>query len=110
MASKMEWVASSCRRYLIETFRPRWACQSSTLLLAAFLRGGLGALHRASGRIRVIHEPLRVELRERGPFGRHVVGREDGVHRARGQTSVAVHALLRVDEELLLTLVDAVDR
>src|SRR5688572_17746514 len=110
IASEKGCAGSSCKRNRSETFRPRWAGQSSELLLAAFLRRRVGAFHGAAGCIRMIHEPRDVQRCERGPFRRHVVCREDCINRTGWETGITVHTLFGVDEKLLLTLVDAIDR
>ena len=47
---------------------------------------------------------------ERLPFLGHAVVREDRLHRAGGLAGLAVDAFVGVDVELVLALVDAVDR
>src|SRR5437867_9886024 len=81
-----------------------------SLSAAALLARSERALRGATGRIRVVDEELGVAGDVVLPFRRDVVPGEDGVHGAGGQAGVAVDALVRVDEQLLLALVDAVDR
>jgi hypothetical protein len=54
------------------------------------------------------------ELNVRGyiffPFSGDVVTRKDSVDGAGGEARIAVHTFLRMDEELVLSLVDAVHR
>jgi hypothetical protein len=79
------------------------------LLLAALLGGSEGTLHRPTRGLRMILEPLGLLGRVLGPFGRNAVCGIDGVDGTSGKASIAIHALLGVDPELFLALVDAVD-
>src|SRR6266571_6946 len=71
--------------------------------------GDLADLRRAARRADVVEE-LDVRLVVVLPLVGHVVLVEDRLHRADRLTGAAVHALIRMDVEHALALVDAVDR
>src|SRR5437763_2619865 len=111
------WSGSPSIRNRMESFSPRrrsrsgssWGREGS-LLAAALLARREGALRGASRSVGVIDEEGFVDLDEVLPLGRNVVARVDGVDGAGGKAGIAVHTLFGVNEELLFTLVDAVDR
>jgi hypothetical protein len=84
--------------------------ERSAWLLGALFGWCVRRFHGSAGCVGVLLEPLGVHLGEVRPFGGDVVGREDGIDGTCREASVAVNALFRVDVELLLTFVDAVDR
>src|SRR5437879_3214847 len=102
----------------MESFSPRrrlkagspWGREEESLLAATLLARCEGALRGTSRSVGVLDEEDLVDLDEVLPLGSNVVARVDGVDGAGGKAGIAVHTLFGVDEELLFTLVDAVDR
>src|SRR6185295_15129538 len=99
--------AAPCRRARARTHNNRGPAERRVPGDGA--RAG-GSRLRLGGRLdaRVVLEELLVQLDEVLPVGRSLVFREDRLHRAYRLTSAAVDALIRVDVEHGLALVDAV--
>ena len=70
----------------------------------------VGRSARGAERLFALGEERGVGGGELLPLGRHVVVVEDGLHRADRLAGAAVHALVGVDVEHAVALVDAVDR
>src|SRR4029450_7130768 len=80
------------------------------VLGVADLRADLGEPAGRAQRVVALGEEGRVGLGEVLPLGGHVVLVEDGLHRADRLAGAAVHALVGVDVEHAVALVDTVDR
>src|SRR5687767_673145 len=94
----------------MESLLPSSFGNSIPLLAAALLTRCKWTLGRSSRSFWVVDKELRLLVEVVLPLGRNVVSWVDRIDRAGGKASIAVHALVRVDPQLLFGLVDTVNR